>query len=262
MATLNPTVDVKERKVQSGGGSGGPIIRFPGGGGNGGGGDSFPNFGEQLRRYRLGLAVGLTAVVMLFVSFTSAYIVRQGLGQWDPQTNQYVSDWIPLRLPTGLLLVNTLLLAASSYTIERARRAALRRVVLEPVLSIPGIAPGRERNVPWLLLTVVLGIGFLSGQLLAWYEMQRRGFFLANTPSGSFFYVLTGMHALHLAGGIIALFWALATAGPLSALAATAKAPPARNIERHRIVVDVTAWYWHFMALLWLYVFALLKFAA
>ena len=262
MATLNPTVDVKKPNVQSGGGGGGPVFRVPGEGGGGGGGDSFPNFGEQLRRYRLGLAVGLTAVVMLFVAFTSAYIVRQGLGQWDPETNQYISDWVPLRLPIGLLLVNTLLLAASSYTIEKARRAALRRVVLEPVMAMPGIAPETGRNVPWLLLTVILGLGFLGGQLLAWKEMVRRGFFLANTPSGSFFYVLTGIHALHLAGGMIALFWALAATSPMFGLAKNAKAAHPRRIERRRIVVDVTAWYWHFMALLWLYVFALLKFAA
>ncbi len=263
MATLNPTVDVKKPKVRSGGGGGGPVFRFPGDGGKGGGGgDPFPNFGEQLRRYRLGLAVGLTAVVMLFVAFTSAYIVRQGLGQWDPATNQYVSDWIPLRLPTGLLLVNTALLLASSFTIEKARRAALRRVVLEPVTSMPGIARGDERNIPWVLITVVLGLGFLGGQLLAWREMEQRGFFLANTPSGSFFYVLTGMHALHLAGGMIALFWALAATSPMFGLARSEKAALPRRIERRRIVVDVTAWYWHFMALLWLYVFALLKFAA
>jgi cytochrome c oxidase subunit 3 len=262
MAALNPPVDVKKPKAGSGGGGGGPIFRYPGDGGSGGKGDSFPNFGEQLRRYRLGLAVGLTAVVMLFVAFTSAYIVRQGLGQWDPATNQYISDWIPLRLPTGLLLINTVLLLASSFTIEMARRAAMRRVVLDPVTSIPGIARGNERNIPWLVITIMLGLGFLGGQYLAWREMERRGFFLANTPSGSFFYVLTGLHAFHLAGGIVALFWALAATSPMFGLATSIHATPARRIERRRIVVDVTAWYWHFMALLWLYVFALLKFAA
>ncbi|MGE0405970.1 MAG: heme-copper oxidase subunit III [Candidatus Korobacteraceae bacterium] len=254
MATYSPTVKVKGAEAKSGQGGGGPVIRFPGNGGGGGNGDSFPNFGEQLRRYRLGLAVGLAAVVMLFVSFTSAYIVRQGLGQWNAATNSYENDWVPLQLPVGLLLVNTLLLVGSSYSIEKARRAALQQVALEPVMAIPGIAPGQERNVPWLLITVVLGLGFLGGQVLAWQEMVRRGFFLANTPSGSFFYVLTGMHALHLAGGMIALLWALlATSG------GTVAVPKA---ERRRIVVDVTAWYWHFMALLWVYVFALLQFAS
>ncbi len=250
MATLSPTVKVKESKPKAGGGGGGPVVRFPRGGGNGGG-DSYPNFGEQLRRYRLGLAVGLAAVVMLFVSFTSAYIVRQGLGQWDTAASRYVSDWVPLRLPMGLLIVNTLILVASSYTIEKARRAALERAALAPVIAMPGIAAGPRRSTPWLPVTVVLGLAFLAGQLLAWKEMARRGFFLSSAPSSSFFYVLTGMHALHLAGGILALVYALA----VTSLGA-------RNLERRRIVVDVTAWYWHFMAGLWIYVFALLKFAS
>jgi cytochrome c oxidase subunit 3 len=251
MATLSPTLKVKKPRPSTGGNGGGPIIRFPVEGGGGGGGDSYPNFGEKLRRYRLGLVVGLAAVVMLFVSFTSAYIVRQGLGTWDAASNRYISDWVPLRLPTGLLLINTLLLLASSYTIEKARRAALQKAALAPALAIPGISSGEEHSLPWLPMTLLLGFAFLGGQLLAWREMGARGFFLSNTPSGSFFYVLTGMHALHLAGGLVALMYAMA-----------ATRYGVRSLERRRIVVDVTAWYWHFMAFLWVYVFALLKFAS
>jgi cytochrome c oxidase subunit 3 len=250
MATLTPTVKV--RKPQSGGQGGSPIIPFPGNGGGGGGDhDHYPNFGEQLRRYRLGLAVGLAAVVMLFVSLTSAYIVRQGLGQWDAAANRYVTDWVPLRLPVGLLAVNTLILLLSSYTIEKARRTALRRLALAPVMELPGISLGREQRVPWLPLTVALGVAFLGGQWLAWQRLAQQGFFLASTPSSSFFYVLTAMHALHLGGGIVAL-----------AYAAVITSYGGRALERRRIVVDITAWYWHFMALLWLYVFALLRFAS
>jgi len=72
---------------------------------------------------------------------------------------------------------------------------------------------------------------------------------LATSPSSSFFYLLTGSHAVHLAGGVIALIVAAIT----SLLH--------RPVEARRIVVDVTAWYWHFMAVLWVYVFALLWFA-
>jgi cytochrome c oxidase subunit 3 len=101
-----------------------------------------------------------------------------------------------------------------------------------------------------LPITVVLGLGFLAGQLLAWRELERRGFLLGSGPSSSFFYVLTGTHALHLFGGLLALLYALAAVFR------------SRALERRRIVVDVTAWYWHFMAVLWLYIFALLRFAA
>ncbi len=242
---------IKEPKATHGGG-GGPRDRFPGGGGGGDHGrfDGPSDFGAQLRRYRLGLVIGLAAVVMLFVSFTSAYIVRQGLGSWDPKTNAYVTDWRPLSLPTSLLLVNTGILLASSFTIEMARRSARQRAILAPVTAMPGISEGNARSIPWLWMTVVLGLGFVAGQLAAWQELGQRGFYLATSPSSSFFYVLTGTHGLHLLGGILALFYAAAVS-----LRSHAH-------QRRRLVLDVTAWYWHFMAFLWLYIFALLKFAA
>jgi cytochrome c oxidase subunit 3 len=255
MGSLTPTLKIREQAAATpklGGGGQPPVSRFPGtGGGDGGGRDeSYPDFGERLRRYRLGLMVGLVAVVMLFVSFTSAYIVRQGLGSYDPAANAFVTDWRPLGLPMGLLILNTCLLLASSFTIEMARRAAFAHAAIAPVTEMPGIARDEARGVPWLPITVLLGLGFLAGQLMAWHELGRRGFYVAGSPSNSFFYVLTGVHAIHLFGGVVALLYALAAAFG------------SRQLERRRIVVDVTAWYWHFMAILWLYIFALLKFAA
>jgi cytochrome c oxidase subunit 3 len=253
MSTLNPTLNIPDKTVQPklGGGGRPPIIRSDGyGGGGGGRDDSYPNFGERLRRYRLGLVVGMAAVVMLFVSLTSAYVVRQGLGTWDLATNRYISDWKPLRLPLALLITNTVLLLLSSFTIEKARRAAFQEAAVAPITALPGIAEDHRQSPPWLPLTVILGFGFLMGQLLAWRELAHRGFYIATGPSSSFFYVLTGMHALHLLGGVIALLYAAATVFR------------SRALERRRLVLDVTAWYWHFMALLWLYIFALLKFAA
>ncbi|MGZ4824077.1 MAG: cytochrome c oxidase subunit 3 [Terriglobales bacterium] len=250
-----PTLRVREKPVTTKAGGGGrpPVIDFPrygGGGGGGGRDDGYPDFGERLRRYRLGLMVGLAAVVMLFVSFTSAYIVRQGLGSYDQATQAYVTDWKPLSLPMGLLLLNTCILLASSFTIEMARRAAFAKAAIVPVTEMPGIAKEPDRGMPWLPITVVLGFGFLAGQLLAWHELGKRGFYVSSSPSSSFFYVLTGMHGVHLLGGALALLYALAAVFR------------SRPLERKRIVVDVTAWYWHFMAILWLYIFALLKFAA
>jgi cytochrome c oxidase subunit 3 len=254
MGSYSSTLKVREKLASPkvGGGGRPPAIRLPGYGGGGGGerDDSYPDFGERLRRYRLGLMVGLAAVVMLFVSFTSAYIVRQGLGSYDGASQTYVTDWRPLSLPMGLLLLNTCLLLASSFTIEMARRAAFAEAAVVPVMEMPGIAKDEKRGVPWLPITVFLGLGFLSGQVMAWHELARRGLYLASSPSSSFFYVLTGMHAIHLLGGVLALLYALAAVFR------------SRPLERRRIVVDVTAWYWHFMALLWLYIFALLKFAA
>jgi cytochrome c oxidase subunit 3 len=206
-----------------------------------------PGYYERLRRYRLGVAVGLASIVMIFVALTSAYIVRQGLGEIDRHGN-YVSDWHPVPLPIVLLLVNTGVLLLSSFTLERARRNLMHRSVTANLADIPGVAPDPEHSLPWLGVTVVLGIGFLVGQLTAWHELHRAGYFLATTPSSSFFYVLTAAHALHLTGGIVALLYAAST----SLLR--------RPLATRRIVVDATAWYWHFMAALWVYIFALLYF--
>jgi cytochrome c oxidase subunit 3 len=248
MATLSSALTVKEPKAHRGG-TGTPP-RFPGGDGDGRGGEGYPNYGERLRRYRLGLAVGIAPIIMLFVAFTSAYIVRQGLASWDNATNSYVNDWLPVSLPTLLLSINTVILLVSSLTMEFARRQAARRAALAPITSIPGIADDEATGIPWLTVTVVLGVGFLVGQFMAWRMLESRGYYLATSPSSSFVYLLTGMHALHLAGGVLALIY--------SALAVAWLKKP---VEVKRIVVDVTAWYWHFMALLWLYVFALLELA-
>jgi len=241
------TIALKYPKTGQGGSGHNPPV--PGGGGDGRGASGSPNYGERLRRARLGLAVGLTPVAMLFVSFTSAYIVRQGLPTLDERTNTYVRDWLSVSLPVTLLIVNTIILLVSSVTMELARRQITRQAALAPVKSIPGVSVGNERSFPWLNITVLLGFAFLVGQWLAWRELGDRGFYLATSPSSSFFYLLTGSHAVHLAGGVIALMVAAIT----SLLH--------RPVEARRIVVDVTAWYWHFMAVLWIYVFALLCFA-
>ncbi|PYX39108.1 MAG: heme-copper oxidase subunit III [Acidobacteria bacterium] len=248
MATLSPTVAVKYPQTRHGGGSGAPPTHGNGGG-DGRGANGSPDYGERLRRARLGLVVGLTPVIMLFVSFTSAYIVRKGLPTVDPRTNTYVHDWLSVNIPWGLLLVNTVILLISSVTMELARRQITRQAALAPVSSIPGVSLGEEKTFPWLGVTVVLGLGFLIGQWMAWQELAARGFYLATSASSSFVYLLTGMHAIHLAGGILALLFAAAT----SLLR--------KPVEGRRIVVDITAWYWHFMALLWIYIFALIEIA-
>jgi cytochrome c oxidase subunit 3 len=231
-------------------GRGGDRPAPPNGGDDGKSPDSgLPNYGARLRRARLGLICAIATVSMVFVSLTSAYVVRRGLPTFDGTTNSYVRDWGEVQLPWLLLAINTAILLISSLTMEGARRDITRRTALAPVKSIPGVSLGTERSFPWLGVTVVLGFGFLVGQWLAWGELKSRGFFVNTNPDSSFVYLLTAAHAVHLAGGIIALLWA----GTTSLLH--------KPIEGRRIVVDVAAWYWHFMAVLWLYVFALLAFA-
>ncbi len=244
MATFSSTIRVPQTG-HDGGGTPSPVR---GGGGDGGRGDGFPDYGQRLRRIRLGLAIGLASITMIFVSLTSAYVVRRGLPTFDDQTKTYTRDWIPVDLPLALLLINTALLAASSLTAELARRQITRQAALAPVRSIPGVSLGRESGFPWLGLTVVLGLAFLTGQWLAWRELAARGFYLATSASSSFVYLLTATHGVHLLGGILVLLYAAA----ISLLH--------KPVEGRRIVVDVTAWYWHFMFVLWIWIFALLWF--
>ena len=251
MATLSSSVTISDpavTKPKAGYGGSGNQPPVPGGGGGDRGGDGSPNYGQRLRRTRLGLLVGLIASTMVFVSFTSVYVMRRGLPTLDDHTGTYVRDWLQVNLPTGLLLVNSLLLGLSSITVELARRQITRQAALAPVQSIPGVSIGKERNFPWLGFTVLLGLAFLTGQWMAWRELAARGFYLATSPSSSMVYLLTATHAIHLAGGLLVLLYAVATA------------MLHRSVEDRRIVVDVTAWYWHFMAFVWIYVFALLEF--
>jgi cytochrome c oxidase subunit 3 len=246
MSTLVPNLAIKDPRSRDAGG-GSPPSYGGGGDGNDGASNGAFNYGERLRRARLGLVLGLTAVFMLFVGFTSALLVRKGLPSFDAQTNTYSRDWITLRLPWMLLMVNTFVLLLSSVTIEFARRAIARRAALAPVKSIPGVSLGDERGLPWLGMTVVLGLGFLAGQLVLWDILRAHSFFVNTSPGSSFTYLLFATHAIHLAGGIIALVYAAASAWLMH-----------KPVEAQRIVVDVTAWYWHFMALLWIYILVLL----
>jgi cytochrome c oxidase subunit 3 len=194
------------------------------------------------------LLVALTPVFMLFVSFTSAYVVRQGLPTLDPRTNQLVRDWIPVKLP-ALLLVNTVVLLLSSVGMELARRQSKFAVAAATTKSPSGVSVSADGSTPWLAMTIALGLLFLFGQWMAWKQLAANGFYVATTPSSSFVYLLTGAHAVHLMGGVLALL----VAGLFVVMR--------RSVATRSIVVDVAGWYWHFMAALWVYILCLLEFA-
>jgi cytochrome c oxidase subunit 3 len=129
-----------------------------------------------------------------------------------------------------------------------ARRSSAREILLAPVHAIAGIAPDRNWRVPWLATTATLGLGFLVGQWLAWSAVQSHGFHVSTAGMSPFFYLLTGAHAIHLTVGVFALLYATV----ISLLRF--------SIEHRRIVIEVASWYWHFMGVLWVYIFALLEF--
>jgi cytochrome c oxidase subunit 3 len=169
---------------------------------------------------QLGVWALLGTITMLFAGFTSAYLVRR-VG----------SDWWPLPLP-GVLWFNTGILVLSSITLELAR-AAMKRLRLSALKG-------------WLLLTTTLGLVFLGGQFVAWRELVAQGVYLPTSPHGAFFYILTGLHGLHVLGGVLALLYALNRAW------AARLAPGGAN------PVNLCATYWHFVGGLWLYLFVLL----
>jgi cytochrome c oxidase subunit 3 len=246
MATLTTTVLNDDPDSALGGNGGVPPTRDGGGDDNSGSGSLY--FDARLRRARLGMLVAITAIVMVFVSFSSAYLVRQGLPTLDPRTNTLVRDWFPVPLPR-LLLINTLVLLLSTITMELARRQAVREAAWTQVAAVSGVAPKQETGIQWLGLTALLGFTFLTGQWMVWRELAARGFYLSTSPSSSFVYLLTGTHGVHLLGGVLALI----AAGGASLLH--------KPVDSRRIILDVTGWYWHFMSLLWIYVLCLLKFA-
>ena len=215
-----------------------------------GGGDDrdIPNYGERLRRARFGLALGAAMVTMMFVVFTCTYVLRR-LFDDSPGVNSTATiranHWTHFPLPISLFLINTLVLLASSATMEMARRQVTKRAALAPLEGIPGVSLN-ERYLPWLPLTIVLGFGFVAGQTMAWRGMAARGYYLATTPSSTFVYLATILHAVHVGAGLIAL------------LCAAGMAVLKASWDSRRIIVDISAWYWHFMGVLWIYLFGLL----
>ena len=169
--------------------------------------------------------VTLASIAMLFTSLSSAYIVRSGTA----------ADWIPLAIPK-VMFASTALILLSSVTIEIARRK-LRQSF--------GDAYSR-----YLLITGVLGLAFLGSQLIAWRQLARQGIYVSTHPHSSFFYLLTGAHAVHLIGGLLGLtfLW----------LRSLRKLQQPALIARRQAAADAVSIYWHFMDGLWIYLFLLL----
>lgn len=242
------SLTVKPPSLETGGGRRGPVEPRSFGGG-GGRGDDVPNYGERLRRCRLGLALALAAIVLLFVTFSATFLARQQMRRLDPVSETWVRGSQPIPLPMRLLEINTLVLLFSSLSIELARRQAAERAILAPIAGIPGISVGPRHPLPWLAISALCGMAFLGGQTLAWRALLRENLSADALPGSSFYYILTGAHAAHLLCGLFGLLYAL-VASPVFG----------RTAEARRIVVDIAAWYWHAMAGLWIYVLAVLYF--
>jgi cytochrome c oxidase subunit 3 len=171
---------------------------------------------------KVGLGVFLAVVGALFALFTSAYFMRMGL-----------SDWRPMPVPK-LLWLNTGMLMLSSVALQCALVAA------------------RRKDIRMVRLGLITGgltaLAFLIGQLQAWRDLVADGYYLSSNPANSFFYLITGMHGLHILGGLFGLGRTTAKAW--------SDAPNDR--QRLSLSVELCAMYWHFLLFIWLAIFVLL----
>jgi cytochrome c oxidase subunit 3 len=220
----------------------------------GGGGDN-DNWGdrsngrrgprERLARYRMGIFFALASDLMFFVAIVSTFFVSQSTGHFDAYNN-YVNEWLPTVIPP-ILWLNTAVLILSSITMEYARRHMFREVdVMDEWLGLG--KPITRRAIPWVAATVVLGFLFLAGQWIAWTQLAMQHVFFRSNPSSHFFYLITGVHGIHLLLGIFAL------------VAALVGLYISRSLETRQIMVDVASWYWHSMGIFWIFLFVLLVF--
>ncbi|MDE3166869.1 MAG: cytochrome c oxidase subunit 3 [Acidobacteriota bacterium] len=189
-------------------------------GGWGDGGGNYEGRGSSRGAAFTGIYVLLAASGMMFAAFSSAMVVRRGLGD----------DWVSLHKPPVLWL-NTAILLLSSVVLEKARRA-LR-------------AHNRDAFTSWWTAGTLLGALFLGGQTLAWLQLRAAHVYAATNPSGAFFYILTAAHAVHLVAGVCALLYVDVQAFRL-------RLGPAK-----RTTIDVSTIFWHFLDGLWLYLMLL-----
>jgi len=185
---------------------------------------------QKAHRFTMWLAI--VSICMAFAGLTSAYIVRKGAG-----------NWVDFSMPASFF-TSTVLILISSATIHVAHVSNKKGHVAMTVLG--------------LLVTMVLGLLFCFYQLQGWQELTNAGIYLDGNPSGSFFYVITGMHAVHLAGGVFFLLIALLR----SAWVFGIKKRKTTLIEGGKggllVRTDLLSMYWHFMDILWIYLFVFL----
>ena len=199
---------------------GGGKLPPPAGNGDGGGdGEKFRRSGASSRRYSIAIGLAMVSILVFFLALVVAFVVLE----------RFNTAWIPAHLPR-ILWINTVVLLASSVTLELARH------------SLAGLNLRRFQAL-WRI-TTGLGVLFLVGQVIAWWELVHSGVFIS-TQASSFFYIFTGAHGVHLAGGIAALLYV-----------------SLRKFERARIsraaASQVASYYWHFMDGLWVLLFVLL----
>ena len=176
--------------------------------------------GFSLPTAKVFLSIFLGVVTAIFGLLTAAYFIRMTY-----------ADWQSLPVP-ALLWLNTAILILSSVALQWARTSAGHQQA--------------DRVRRGLLAGGALAFAFLVGQFLVWQQLGSLGYFVDTNPSNSFFYLITGLHGLHLLGGLVA--W----------LRASLRLWRGADTDKIRMSVELCAVYWHFLLLVWLVMFGLL----
>ena len=180
------------------------------------------NPNRRIHPVKFALWLGMASIVMMFGALTSAYLVKQAAGNWLEYKMPAVFYW------------NTAVILLSSVMLHSSYRAYLK---------------GNERRYKMgLLLSFALGITFVVLQYIGWSQLFSVGVDLKQNVSGSFLYLITGVHALHVLGGIAALFVATFHAFTLKY----------RVSEKRKNRFELVLHYWHFVDVLWVYLFIFL----
>lgn len=236
----------KPKKLKSSLSSGSGPSRSNGGGGRGpggsGGDDGGPSGGSEppatgggdpASQFIPGKSRVLTLFLLLVVMMTFGGLI----GAYIVIATNKSAEWRPFDLPVSVW-ISTFLILVSSVVFHLGKKAVDRND-----------QPSAKR---WFIVTTVLGAAFISSQLLAWFALNARGFYLEGNPYTGFFYLLTGVHAVHVIGGIVAL----------GAIVLRSLTPTERLVEiaRRQTLAQTVGWYWHFMGGLWILLFVLLGF--
>jgi cytochrome c oxidase subunit 3 len=178
---------------------------------------------------RIALWVFLAVITSLFGLFISAYFIRMGHGHG---AGHGISDWHSVSKPS-ILWFNTAMLILSSAAMQMARNAVRLNA--------------RSRVSGYLFAGGAFAVLFIGGQLVAWQQLRGAGYGLTSGPAGAFFYVLTGVHGLHLLGGLVV--W-LKTVVRMRRRAV--------ELIEMRLSIELCTVYWHYLLLVWLVMFVLL----
>ena len=175
---------------------------------------------KRIHPHKFTLWVAICSIIMMFAGLTSAYIIKR---------NQ--ANWLTFELPL-VFWYSSALIILSSFTMMLSQKAFAEREM------------GKYRRM--LAITTLLGITFIALQVIGFIQLSASGITLTKNVAYSFLYILVGLHAVHVIGGVIALFVMLVRIF-------------SRRSRNYSIVpVEMMSTYWHFVDLLWIYLFVFL----